>query len=52
MPQRDPPPPEELVIGLADASVQVARYFETFDWEGAAPDPGVLSAEDFLAALD
>ncbi len=43
-------PALELVSGLADDSVKVARYFDAFDWEGAAPDPG-LSAEDFFAAL-
>ena len=43
-------PAPELVTGLPDDSVKVARYFEAFDWAGAAPDPGA-SAEDFLAAF-
>ena len=57
VPPREPPrltlaqPAPELVIGLPDDSIRVARYFEDFDWEGTAPDPGVLSAEDFLAGF-
>ncbi len=46
------PPTLELVTGLPDDPVTVARYFEDFEWEGEAPDPGLLSAEDFLAAFN
>lgn len=44
-------PLEPLVLGLPDADLPVAAYFDAFDWEGKAPDPGLLSAEDFLSAL-
>lgn len=57
MPPRDPPslhlppPAPALAFGLADDSVKVEVYFEAFAWDGTAPDPEVLSAEDFLNGL-
>ena len=41
-----------VVTGLADEQVPVEQFFATFDWDGPGPDAALLSAEDFLSALE
>lgn len=46
------PSKRPVVVGLSDELVPVAEFFDAFEWAGTGPDATVLTAEDFLSALE